>query len=148
MAEAEFQQIVDPIVDGKTDTLAPERKAASDRIWALWHRRSRYRELELQEVQLNGNVGNDLTKEQEENLEKNGYMFARKSGIMPAPQLNGLELQLQIDNYARDLAAGATRWGHLGEIRRVHRARRFVAWHHSAYATPCARTIRTRRDDH
>jgi hypothetical protein len=111
VAEAEFQQIVDPIVDGKTDTLAPERKAASDRICALWHRRSRYRELESQEVQLNGNVGNDLTKEQEENLEKNGYMFARKSGIMPARQLNGLELQLQIDNYARDLAAGATRWG-------------------------------------
>jgi len=101
VAEAEFQQIVDPIVDGKTDTVAPERKAASDRIWALWHRRSRYRELESQEVQLNGNVGNDLTKEQEENLEKNGYMFARKSGIMPARQLNGLELQLQIDNYAR-----------------------------------------------
>ena len=97
MAEAEFQQIVDPIVDGKTDTLAPERKAASDRICALWHRRSRYRELKSQEVQLNGNVGNDLTKEQEENLEKNGYMFARKSGIMPARQLNGLELQFQIE---------------------------------------------------
>ncbi|MGC1353126.1 MAG: hypothetical protein WA858_25650 [Xanthobacteraceae bacterium] len=96
MAEAELQQIVDPIVDGKTDTVAPERKAASDRIWALWHRRSRYRELESQEVQLNGNVGNDLTKEQEENLEKNGYMFARKSGIMPARQLNGLELHMNL----------------------------------------------------
>ncbi len=109
--EAEFQEIVDPIVDGKTETLAPEHKAAIDRMYALWHMRSRYRELESQEVQLNGNVGNDLTKEQEENLEKNGYMFARKSGTMPARQLNGLELQLRIDNYARDLAAGVTRWG-------------------------------------
>jgi hypothetical protein len=109
--EAEFQEIVDPIVDRKTETLAPERKAAIDRMYALWHMRSRYRELESQEVQLNGNVGSDLTKEQEENLEKNGYMFARKSGTMPARQLNGLELQLRIDNYARDLAAGVTRWG-------------------------------------
>lgn len=109
--EAEFQKTVDPIVDGKTQTLAPEHKAAIDSMYALWHMRSRYRELELHEVQLNGIVGSDLTKEQEENLEKNGYMFARKSGTMPARQLNGLELQLRIDNYARDLAASVTRWG-------------------------------------
>ena len=148
MAEAEFQQIVDPIVDGKTDTLASERKAASDRICALWHRRSRYRELKSQEVQLKGNVGNDLTKEQEENLEKNGYMFARKSGIMPARQLNGLELQLQIDNYARDLAARRDEVGVISAKSGEFIVPDVPSHASLRYATPCARTIRTRRDDH
>jgi hypothetical protein len=111
--------------------------------------RSRYRELEAQEVQLNGNVGSALTKEQEENLEKNGYVFARTSGKMPARQLNGLALQLRIDSYAHDLVAAVTRWGgHLCAIRRVYRARRSIAWHHSAFTNPRARTVRTGRGDH
>lgn len=109
--EAEFQKIVDPIVDGKVGTVAPEHKPAIDRMHALWHMRSRYRALDLQEIELKGNVGSNLTKEQEENLEKNGYMFARKGGTMPARQLNGFALQLRIDHYVRDLATSVTRWG-------------------------------------
>jgi hypothetical protein len=109
--EDDFQKIVDPMVDGKAQTLASESKPAIDRMYALWYLRSRHRELESQEIQLSGIAGDDLTKEQEENLEKNGYMFARKSGRMPARQLNGVELQLRIDNYARELAASVTRWG-------------------------------------
>jgi hypothetical protein len=109
--EDDFQKIVGPIVEGKTQTLAPELKAPVDRMYALWYMRSRYRELESQEIQLNGIAGDDLTKEQEENLEKNGYLFTRKSGRIPARQLNGLELQLRIDSYARELAGSLTRWG-------------------------------------
>jgi hypothetical protein len=109
--EDEFQQIVDPIVNGKAETIGPEQKPVVDRMYALWHMRARYREIEAQEIQLKGVTGNDLTKEQEENLEKNGYMFARRSGTMPARQLNGLELHFRINNYARDLAAVVTRWG-------------------------------------
>jgi hypothetical protein len=51
-------------------------------MYALWHTRSRQREIESQEIQLNVAPGNDYTKEQEENLEKNGYMFVRKGGGM------------------------------------------------------------------
>jgi hypothetical protein len=109
--EDDFQKIVGPIVEGKTQTLASELKASVDRMYALWYMRSRYRELESQEIQLNGIAGDDLTKEQEENLEKNGYLFTRKSGRIPARQLNGLELQLRIDSYARELAGSVTRWG-------------------------------------
>lgn len=109
--EDDFQRTVGPIVDGKAQTLASELKAAIDRMYALWYMRSRHRDLESQEIQLNGIAGYDLTKEQEENLEKNGYMFARKGGRMPARQLNGVELQLRIDNYALALAASVTRWG-------------------------------------
>jgi hypothetical protein len=38
-------------------------------------------------------------------------LFTRKSGRIPARQLNGLELQLRIDSYARELAGSVTRWG-------------------------------------
>ncbi|MGK3865243.1 hypothetical protein, partial [Enterococcus faecium] len=78
--EDEFQTIVAPIADGKTQTIAPEAKPFIDRMYALWHTRSRQREIESQEVQLNVAPGSDYTKEQEENLEKNGYMFVRKGG--------------------------------------------------------------------
>jgi hypothetical protein len=109
--EDDFQKIVGPIVDGKAETLASDFKAAIDRMYALWYMRSRHTDLETQEIQLNGIGGSDLTKEQEENLEKDHYLFARKSGSIPARQLNGIELQYRIADYGQWLAANVTRWG-------------------------------------
>jgi hypothetical protein len=109
--EDEFQAVVAPIIDKKVGAIASEHKPVIDRMYALWYMRSRYRDLEDQEVSLNGIVGDALTKEQEENLEKNGYLFARKGGTMPARQLNGMLLQMRIDDYARQLVAGVPRWG-------------------------------------
>ena len=109
--EDDFQRLVAPIVDGKVQTIPTEAKAAIDGFFALWYMRSRYREIESQEIELNGISGGNLTKEQEENLEKNGYTFVRNSGKMPARQLNGVELQMRTGNYARDLASSVTRWG-------------------------------------
>jgi hypothetical protein len=109
--EDDFQKIVGPIADGTAKTLASELRGAVDRMYALWYMRSRHRDLESQEIKLNEISGDDLTKEQEENLEKNGYVFARGSGRMPARQINGIELQFRIESYARDLATRVTRWG-------------------------------------
>jgi len=109
--EDDFQKVVAPIVEGKAQTIPSEAKAAIDRFFALWYMRSRYREIESQEIQLNGIPGSNLTKEQEENLEKNGYIFARKSGRMPARQLNGVELWMRTNDYARELASSVMRWG-------------------------------------
>ncbi|MGL4262612.1 MAG: hypothetical protein ACRCTX_13435 [Afipia sp.] len=109
--EDEFQTIVAPIADGKTQTIAPEAKPFIDRMYALWHTRSRQREIESQEVQLNVAPGSDYTKEQEENLEKNGYMFVRKGGGIPGRQLNGIELEMRADDLARHLAGSVPRWG-------------------------------------
>jgi hypothetical protein len=109
--EDDFQKIVGPIVDGTTRTLRSDLKGAVDRMDALWYMRSRHRNLESQEIELNGIFGDDLTKEQEENLEKNGYVFARGSGKMSARQINGVELQFRINNYVRELANCVTRWG-------------------------------------
>lgn len=108
--EDEFQKIARSIVNGQAVTITPEQKPAIDRMFALWYMRARYRKLEAQEIQLRGITGDNLTKAQEENLEKNGYIFSRRGGAMPARQLNGLQLQWRIDGYARDLAA-STRWG-------------------------------------
>ena len=60
--EAEFQEIIEPIVDGKTGTIVREHKPAVDRMYALWHMRARYRELESQELRFNGNVGDNLQR--------------------------------------------------------------------------------------
>ena len=107
--EDEFQTIAAPIIEGRVDTIAPEHRSAVDRMYALWYARARYRDLEEQEIQLNGISGQALTKEQEENLEKNGYMFAREGGKWPARQFNGMQIQMFIDHYAPRLAAPT--WG-------------------------------------
>ncbi|CAB5082083.1 hypothetical protein IST4116A_00067 [Burkholderia cenocepacia] len=108
--EDEFQKIVQPIIRGQVNTITPEQKPAIDTMFALWFMRTRYRRLDAQEIQLVGVHGDDLTKAQEENLESNGYLFARMGGKMPARQLNGVQLQMRIGHYARDLAV-LTRWG-------------------------------------
>jgi hypothetical protein len=109
--EDDFQKVVGPIIDGQASTVSTEDKPAIDRLFALWYWRSRLRALDAQEVHLNGIIGGDLSKEQEENLESNGYVFARKAGTMPARQLNGIVLETRINDYALELGTRATRWG-------------------------------------
>ncbi|MGO9060179.1 MAG: hypothetical protein ACLQU2_22790 [Candidatus Binataceae bacterium] len=109
--EDAFQMLVGPIIAGTATEVRQDQKPVVDEMYALWLMRAQYRELETQEVQLNRITGDDLTKEQEENLEKNGYVFTRKNGMMPARQLNGIQLQMRIDNSVRSLATTVTRWG-------------------------------------
>ncbi|HUB43993.1 MAG TPA: hypothetical protein VMB73_03320 [Acetobacteraceae bacterium] len=109
--EDRFQAIVTPIVAKQAGEVTAEQKGAIDKMYALWYMRARYRELDEQEVQLREVDAHLLTKEQEENLEKNGYMFARGGGKMPTRQLNGLALEMRINKYALQLATGVTRWG-------------------------------------
>jgi hypothetical protein len=107
--EDEFQSIVAPTINGTVGEVTSKQKAAIDRMYALWYIRARSRDLEEQEIQLNSVSGYALTKEQEENLEANGYMFARADGKLPARQLNCLQIQMFIDHYTPALAAA--RWG-------------------------------------
>jgi hypothetical protein len=109
--EDAFQNFIGPILEGRALADSPEAKTAMDRFYALWYMRSRLREIESQEVKLNVAPGIDYTKEQEENLEKNGYAFVRKAGGIPARQLNGIELEMRTNHFALDLATKASRWG-------------------------------------
>jgi hypothetical protein len=103
--EDRFQAIVRPILHGKINSITASQKRDIDSMFALWYVRTRYRRLDAQEVQLGGVEGNELTLAEEENLEKNGYLFARAGGKMPARQLNGVQLRKRMADYARDLAA-------------------------------------------
>lgn len=109
--EDAFQEAIRPILEGKAASISAEARSAIDRMYSLWYWRARYRELESQEIDLNGIIGSDLSLEQEENLESNGYMFARASGKMPARQMNGVTLMVRTNRYADHLANSILRWG-------------------------------------
>jgi hypothetical protein len=109
--EDQFQKTVGPIVGRKLSSVPSNEKPIIDRMYALWYMRSRFRRLPKQEIRLNGTSGDDLNKEQEENLEKNGYMYVRKGGLVPARHLNGLHLQMRVGDFVEKLAAEVTRWG-------------------------------------
>ena len=109
--EDRFQQVADAIISGNITTVSDKQRPAIDWMYALWYWRARFRELESQETQLNGVTGPDLTLEQEENLESNGCMFARKHGAMPTRQLNGAVIQMRTGYYVDELPKFFTRWG-------------------------------------
>jgi len=108
--EDKFQRVVRPIIECHVNTITPEQRGPTNSMFALWFMRARYRQLGAQEIELFGVTGDHLTKAQEETLEKNGYLFARRGGKMPARQLNGVQLQMRINRYALDLSA-VTKWG-------------------------------------
>jgi len=66
---------------------------------------------------LNGVEGTDLSLEQEENLESNDYMFARKHGAMPTRQLNGAVIEMRTGSYVEELAKSVSRWGIIRALR-------------------------------
>jgi hypothetical protein len=49
-------------------------------------------------------------RDQEENLELNGYVFIRLGGRLPARQINGAQLRILIAKYAHEKLSDA-RWG-------------------------------------
>jgi len=108
--EDNFQTVADAIISGQSAISTPDQRQAVERMFALWYMRGRYRELDAQEVGLHPTTGDSHTKEEEENLEAKGYLFARTGGRMPARQFNGLQLQRRIDAYSSALSA-IERWG-------------------------------------
>jgi hypothetical protein len=108
--EDPFQDLAGKIIKGVVATIGDIEKRIVDEFFALWYMRSRYRSLEAQEWQANGVTGSNLTKDQEENLEKNGMIFSRQGGKFPARQLNGFMLQMRTFRYAND-DLPITQWG-------------------------------------
>ena len=108
--EDNFQVVADAIINGQSAISTPDQRQAVERMFALWYMRGRYRALDAQEVGLHPTTGDSHTKEEEENLEAKGYLFARTGGRMPARQFNGLQLQRRIDDYSSALSA-IERWG-------------------------------------
>ena len=97
--EDEFQRVATKIIAGAPAIEAADKHAATH-FFALWYMRARRKTFPIQEIQARGVTGDDLTKDQEENLEINGYAFARKGGKFPARQMNGIQLQIWSARYA------------------------------------------------
>jgi hypothetical protein len=108
--ENNFQSLVSRIIDGGVSQIDQFDKAIIDRFYALWHIRSRQRSLPAIEIQAKGLLGTKFTREQEENLEKNRYSFAREDGKFLAHQLNGVQIQVKVGKYAHSVLATA-KWG-------------------------------------
>ena len=60
--EDKFREIVQPIITGQVNTIAPGQKSAIDSMFAPWFMRTRYRRLDAQDIQSFGIPGDDLTK--------------------------------------------------------------------------------------
>lgn len=108
--EDQFQEIAERVIANQCGITEGADKRSVERFFALWYMRSRYNQLKDQEIQLNGVAGDQLTLEQEENLERDHYLFVRSGGRIPTRQLNGIWLQQSIDQYANQLEA-VERWG-------------------------------------
>jgi hypothetical protein len=108
--EDAFQAIASKIIDGTVSTINAAENIIVNRFYALWYIRARLRTLDTQEIQLNKVTGRNLTQDEEERLEKNGILFIREGGKVPARQMNGIQIQRWIDAYTSDSLSAAT-WG-------------------------------------
>ena len=109
--EDAFQPLVASILAGNPVEIRDADAATVSDFYALWHMRSRRRELEAQEIELKGVLGGGgLTKDQEEKLEMNGYIFSRDGGKIPARHINGVQLQVGVFKFSRQIQA-STQWG-------------------------------------
>jgi hypothetical protein len=110
--EDEFQHLASKVIEGVLSEIGEAEKGVIDHFYALWLMRARHRTLPSQEIKLNGVTGGGgLTRDQEENLEINGYSFMRPDGKFVARQVNGIQLQMLSGRYANELQQRETRWG-------------------------------------
>src|ERR1700730_11716377 len=94
---------------GRCLKLATEKAIVKD-FCALWYARARHRNLPRQEIQAKGITGGgNLTLDQEEMAERNGYIFMRTGGRWPARQLNGMRIQSLI--YRQFDCLSSAKWG-------------------------------------
>jgi hypothetical protein len=107
--EDTFQDLACRIVAGSLTSVDIHQKAVVDAFFALWRARAEYRVREDGEVSLNGVTGEELTKVDEERLEKSGVAFARVGGKLPRRVEYGLRIQKQIDMHVDALAG--VQWG-------------------------------------
>lgn len=105
-----FQQLADEIIADRVTEIDDTQKHAVDYFFSLWYMRTRFKYLASHEITASLIEGQKYTQEQEENLERDGFLFAREGGKVPARQINGLQMEFRIRGYAEQIARG-TQWG-------------------------------------
>ena len=109
--EDAFQALAREIIGGNVFQIDDAAKRVINDFLLLWRLRSTHRQLVKQEILINGaRGGGGLTRDQEERLERHGYAFMRTGGGWPARQLNGLNIQMEINQYRRSGIMSNTKW--------------------------------------
>lgn len=114
--ENEFQGLCEKIISDERYVFTVEDKLHADRMHALWFIRSQFRHLETQEYFLNGVSGKNLTKAEEEKLEKKGFYFVRSGGGIPSRFVNGIQLMLMVGKKSKEYEKKVQKWSVIKSI--------------------------------
>jgi hypothetical protein len=107
--EDDFQRIVSDIEAGRTIPLSIKEHQCITRFWLLWKWRDHSIDSPLEDVQLNGIVGEQLSLDQKEMLESKRVIFAVDGGKVPARMMTGMRIQMGIDH--GEMTLKDKRWG-------------------------------------
>jgi hypothetical protein len=108
--EADFQKVANDLTTGVIHQIDDAERPVVSRFFSLWYHRSKRRTLDTPFLQMNGATGARLTKDQEDYFDKIGVVFLREGGLLPARDINGMQLQVLASRYAQDELADA-QWG-------------------------------------
>ncbi len=115
--EDDFQPLAERVAHGRGSLAAEERRIVS-RFYALWRLRAQHRASPLQAIAGTGVTPDPLTIDQQECLEKNGYVFVGPDGKFAGRMLAGLHIQRGVDFWEHQLRDDS--WGvaraHHGEF--------------------------------
>lgn len=106
--EDKFQRLASAIEKGSVTTIGIFEKRIVEEFFSLWRTRQKFRLEGLEDVQLNGLTGDLLTKDEQEILESNHYVYST-DGTMKGRSLAGLHVfgyQHRFIHNNRDM-----RWG-------------------------------------
>jgi hypothetical protein len=107
--EESYASLADGIVAGTVKHLLPSMDDVVTRFYALWSERHRARKSPVGDTTMKGATPEPpLTKDQEENLESNGYVFARGT-VMPSRMMTGISMMVGMDR--RNIAMRGVHWG-------------------------------------
>ena len=117
--EDSFQKLADGVLSGAVTAIGPEQKRVVDDFYALWRLRAQARTVPEGELKAASPLvtGTVLSKDQEERLESNGYLFVRAGGRVPLRQIIGMQIERQIF-HMRTQQLADVQWGLISPLDR------------------------------
>lgn len=109
--EDAFQSLAEAILDGRVTQIGHFEKPVVNDFFALWNIRAHRRSQPIADQPINGIVAleRELTKDQQELLEKHHIGFIRPDLMIPGRQLAGINIQMNLDMVRGQLADA--QWG-------------------------------------